>query len=404
MFDDMSAAERAVNGLEQAGFTRDAISVIRNQDSGSATSTSGSGGHSESMTTGESAAVGAGTGAALGAGAGLLAGLAGLFIPGIGTVLGVGPLAATIIGGAGIGAAAGGLSGALMASGVSEEDAALYTEGVRRGGTLVSVNAPDERADDAADILGNYGAVDIDERAASYTAAAPTVAAAPAVAVTHTEDTVVATDTSRSMAQPAAAMASGTQELRAGEAIPIVEEQIQVGKRQVQRGGVRVYAHVTERPVEEQVTLREEHVNVERRPVNRAATDADLASFKEGSIELTETAEEAVVAKRAFVKEEVVVGKEVEQHTETIRDTVRSTDVDVQRIQGSQQTGAVDFDTDFAEFRSDRRYAEAGWDKVEPEYRQRWESRNPGGTWDGVKNNARQAWERTKSGARNMVD
>jgi len=391
IFDEPTAAERAVNGLEQAGFDRDKISVIRNQNaSGSATTSSSSSNSDEGMTTGEGAAVGAGTGAALGAGAGLLAGLAGLFIPGIGTVLGVGPLAATIIGGAGIGAAAGGLSGALMATGVSEEDAAMYTESVKRGSTLVSINAPDERADEAADILGNYGAVDIDERAASYaTESRTTTAQAPVVA------------TGKSMASMSTESTGRSQELRQGEAIPVVEEQIAVGKRAVQRGGVRVYSHVTERPVEEQVTLREEHVNVERRPVNREASAADLAAFKEGSIELTETAEEAVVAKRAVVTEEVVVDKNVDQRTETVRDTLRSTDVDVQRIEGSNETvGATEFDTDFAEFRSDRRYAEAGWDKIEPEYRQRWESRHPGGTWDGVKNNARQAWERTKSNAR----
>ncbi|HEV7302182.1 MAG TPA: YsnF/AvaK domain-containing protein [Tepidisphaeraceae bacterium] len=396
IFDEMASAERAVTALEQAGFNRDDISVIRNQNTTGSGTTGTTGTHDEGMTTGEGAAVGAGTGAALGAGAGLLAGLAGLFIPGIGTVLGVGPLAATIIGGAGIGAAAGGLSGALMASGVSEEDAAMYTESVKRGSTLVSIRAADDRADEAADLLGSYGAVDIDERAASYrnqpvqdTAATRTTAtgAAPAALGSGRQDN-------------AAAMRSGSQELRQGEAIPVVEEQIAVGKRQVNKGGVRVYSHVTERPVEEQVTLRDEHINVERRPVNRAASEADLAAFKEGSIEVTETDEEAVVAKRAVVKEEIVVDKTVDQHTETVRDTVRSTDVDVQRIEGQQTTGSADFDTDFAEFRSDRRYAEAGWDKVEPEYRRRWETRNPGGTWEGVKNNARQAWERTKNSVR----
>src|SRR5688572_5479676 len=104
IFDDISTAERAVSGLEQAGFSRNDISVIRSQQTSSTPGSGSAGSSDEGMSTGESAAVGAGTGAAIGAGAGLLAGLAGLFIPGIGTVLGVGPLAATIIGGAGIGA------------------------------------------------------------------------------------------------------------------------------------------------------------------------------------------------------------------------------------------------------------------------------------------------------------
>ncbi len=82
--------------------------------------------------------------------------------------------------------------------------------------------------------------------------------------------------------------------------------------------------------------MREEHVTVERRPVNRAVSDADVSAFKEGTIEVTETAEEAVVAKQARVVEEVVVGKQVEERTETVRDTVRRTDVEVEQIADDQ--------------------------------------------------------------------
>src|SRR5690349_4002335 len=70
------------------------------------------------------------------------------------------------------------------------------------------------------------------------------------------------------------------------QTLPVVEEQLKVGKRQVEGGGVRVFTHTSERPVEEQVTLREERASVERRPVDRPASDADLAAFKEGSIEV----------------------------------------------------------------------------------------------------------------------
>ncbi len=114
-------------------------------------------------------------------------------------------------------------------------------------------------------------------------------------------------------------------------AIPIVEEELSVGKRTVDAGGVRVYRRVVEIPVEESVNLREEHVNVDRRFVDRPATDADLA-FGDRTIELTETAEEAVVGKSARVVEEVVVGKSATEHTETISDTVRRTEVDVEEV------------------------------------------------------------------------
>jgi uncharacterized protein (TIGR02271 family) len=126
-----------------------------------------------------------------------------------------------------------------------------------------------------------------------------------------------------------------TQIAAGGEAVvPVVEEELTVGKRKVEKGGVRVETRVTETPVQEQVHLHEERVKVERRPVDRAATGADVA-FKEGSLELTETAEEAVVGKKARVVEEVVVGKEGRDRTETVQDTVRRTDVDVKQTEGT---------------------------------------------------------------------
>jgi stress response protein YsnF len=92
---------------------------------------------------------------------------------------------------------------------------------------------------------------------------------------------------------------------------------------------VRVKTYVTEKPVQEQVTLREERVNVERRPVDRPAGEADFQNFREGTIEVTETAEKPVVAKEARVVEEVLLNKDVQQRTETVQDTVRRKDVEV---------------------------------------------------------------------------
>jgi stress response protein YsnF len=80
------------------------------------------------------------------------------------------------------------------------------------------------------------------------------------------------------------------------------------------------------------VRLREEHVVVNRRPVDRAVTNADMNNLQEGDIELTERAEVPVGNKQARVDEEIEVGKQVEEHDETVRDTVRRTDVDVQEI------------------------------------------------------------------------
>lgn len=184
--------------------------------------------------------------------------------------------------------------------GAPQQEAQFYAQGIQGGGTLVTVRTTEDRAEEAMDILDRIGAMHFDPGMTQNTTAT------------------------------SAAMGRGTTE--GDVAIPIVEEQLQIGKRAVERGGVRVYSRVEERPVEEQVRLREEEVHVERHPVNREVTDADRAAFKEGVIEITETDEEAVVAKQARVVEEVVVGKEVSERTETVRDTVRRTDVNVEEI------------------------------------------------------------------------
>ncbi len=135
---------------------------------------------------------------------------------------------------------------------------------------------------------------------------------------------------------------TGTRDITANQgevAIPIVEEELRVGKREVEQGGVRVSTHVEQVPVNEQVTLRDEQVHVERRAVDQpvdAATVTD--AFREGTFEVRETDEQAVVAKEARIVEEVVINKDVQQRTETIQDTVRRTDVDVQEIQGGTRS------------------------------------------------------------------
>lgn len=129
------------------------------------------------------------------------------------------------------------------------------------------------------------------------------------------------------------------QEMSDQIAIPVVEEQITVGKREVESGGVRVATNVVETPVQEQVTLRDEEVRVERRPVNQTIDPSQIDQLQTGSIEVRTTDEEAVVSKQARVVEEVVVSKEVGQRTETIQDTVRRTDVDIDQVGGSTTTG-----------------------------------------------------------------
>lgn len=110
--------------------------------------------------------------------------------------------------------------------------------------------------------------------------------------------------------------------------IPIVQEELEVGKRQVQSGGAHIRTGVIETPVEQTVNLREEHVSVTRHAVDESVMNG-AAAFQEQSFEVTETDEVPVVSKFARVVEEVVVGKTATERTETVRDTVRRTDVEI---------------------------------------------------------------------------
>ncbi len=197
----------------------------------------------------------------------------------------------------------------LTGLGAPEADARFYAQGVQSGGTLVTVRTTEDRAAEALAILDRFEAMRMEDQGVST------------AATSQAAQTVQATQTAQ-----------------AGEvAIPIVEEQLQVGKRQVQRGGVRIYRRVEEVPVTQQVQLREEEVHIERRAVNQPVTNAD-AAFQEGVIEVTETDEVPVVAKQARVVEEVVVDKEAVEHTETVSDTIRRTDVQVEEVQGDATT------------------------------------------------------------------
>ena len=122
---------------------------------------------------------------------------------------------------------------------------------------------------------------------------------------------------------------------------------------------------MTEVPVTETVRLREEHADVKRTSVDRPATEADFAAFKEGSIEVREMAEEAVVSKTARVTGEVEIGRTATEREETIRDTVRKTKVDVEQLDGgstgvSGKTSRLRGRCDWRRY--DRRHGQPGSD------------------------------------------
>jgi uncharacterized protein (TIGR02271 family) len=225
-----------------------------------------------------------------------------------------------------------GFLGSLKSLFVPDQDRDTYAEAVRRGGFLLTAQAEQTSAERAMDILEEHGAVDLDERQQVWRTDNLSGQQPAGGAETLADGTVATATAVTSTPQPAPTTApmagrlSGSNE----EKIDLAEETLRVGKRTVGGGRVRVRSYLVETPIEEQVTLREEHVAIERRPMDRAPTAADEALFGERVIEATEVSEEAVVAKEARVTEEVVLRKGTEERVETVHDTVRRTEVEVE--------------------------------------------------------------------------
>lgn len=283
----------------------------------------------------------------------------------------------------------------------------VYAESVRRGSFVLKVDADTaEEADRAVKTMERFNTIDIDDRAGywkkqgwtGYNANAPR----------YTKDEIEKERTG--YAQLRATGTGATETTR----LPVIEEELKVGKRIVQRGGIRVFRHVTETPVHESVQLREEHVRVERQAVDKPATEADMAAaLKEGSMELREMAEESVVSKTAHVVEEVQVGKEVTQRTEQIDDTLRRSDVEIEQLgasvddsdfrrhwqsaYGSSGGRYEDYDAAYrygSTMAGSGQYKNYQWSDVEPKLRSDWESSHPGSAWDKVKDAVRYGAER----------
>lgn len=281
-----------------------------------------------------------------------------------------------------------------------------YSEGLRQGGAVLSVTTSDERAERACWLLEAEGG-EVEQGAAERgRESGRTGTAAGAAGATAA----------------GGAPQAGQRERQDEEVVPIVEERLRVGKRPAVRGGVRIYSRVTEEPVEEQVRLREERVHIERRPADRPV--AGQGAFREDEFEMIETTEEPVVAKEARVVEEVSVSKDVDEHVETVRDTVRRTDVDVEPI-GQRGAESPAYQRNEGDFRrhwqtigagrpyeecrpgyeygcrlgSDPRHAARDWSAVEIEAQRDWEQRNPG-TWQDFREPVRYAWEQTRGSDR----
>jgi len=366
IFDDFPTAQRVATALEREGYDPTRMSVVVPKPPGP---------FAQALR--KDAAPPAERPAPAGGGT-----LEDITIAGLGPAGAAGPLTAALME---LNSEPGGLIGSLGRLGFSEPAARHYYESLRRRQVLVAVESPENRARNAEVVMRRLGARAVE-------------------------------DLPSSMEEEHAG--SAREEVLDKVTVPVVEEQLDVGKRQVSRGGVRVNSQIVEQPIEEKIQLREERVSVERRAVNREATEADLAAFKEGSIEIHETIEEPVISKRRRVVEEVIIGRETRERTESITETVRKTQVRVEplapddpssraaadrlRIHNLQQAGrpagepvpengpAYRYASDLAR---DERYQHADWSEIEPHARRGWEEQNEG-TWEQFKDAVRSAWDK----------
>ncbi len=292
----------------------------------------------------------------------------------------------------------GALGSALQLFGLTPELADHYVAGVKHGETLESLTVDDRDSDRVLAVMRRRSA-----------------APAPAGQPLQPQQQDEASEAALAASAPAAPKkktnghALEMNDRDEERVIPIIREEMKVGRRTVERGGVRVSSHVVERPVSEQVRLRETHVDIERRAVDRPLR-ADEKGFVEDTVEMVELADEAVVSKQARVVEEVVVRKHVEDRTATISDQVRSTEIEFSKLRAydageyrryfeSQNIGggfesfapAYQFGHDLHQRRASDR-----WEDIEPYARDGWEGDNPG-TWERFKDSIRHAWSHARA-------
>lgn len=258
----------------------------------------------------------------------------------------------------------------------NDDDEQLVNRHIEAGkrGTIVTVHAYSyDEAERAADIMDDFGAVNVND-SDDWDDTTNTAANIPGAANLSTGDFDTATtatysNTAADDATPVGGFASATpsdfeqaalndvhdttsagytqeNDVNLGQSltgdidhnidqpdsIKVVEENLNVGKQEVRTGGVRLRSRIVERPVEENIRLRQERVTVNRTPVDRPATEADFNTFQEGTVEMTESAEVPVISKDARVVEEISLNKEVTESDQTIVDTVRHTEVDTEHI------------------------------------------------------------------------
>lgn len=288
----------------------------------------------------------------------------------------------------------------------------IYAEATRRGSCVVTVDADSEEdRERAIEVMNRFDPVDIDERATHWRSQGWTGydEAAPIFSDSEIEKDRALYGQNRTTESPAESMRGEQQR------IPIVEEELQVGKRAVQRGGVRIYQRMTETPVQESVNLREEHVNIERHPADQPASEADMAALKEAT-ERTENVNDAVRRTEVDVEQLGAADRSTTGATtaadtsmasgtgmrEDFADTAMTSDDSDYRTHWQNAYGATggryeDYDAAYrygSMAGGSERYRNYRWEDAESNLRSDWERDHPESAWDKVKDAVRYGAER----------
>jgi uncharacterized protein (TIGR02271 family) len=356
VFHDRDAARDAINGLKDAGFDANDISILSPDKQATSEIAEETGTHA-----GSGAATGAVAGGILGGLGGWLVGIGALAIPGVGPFIAAGAFA-TALGGAVVGAGVGAIAGALIGMGVPEEHAKYYEGEVKSGRTLVTVRAP-QRYPEARELLRQYGAYDIES-------GDPGAAAAPraGVPLEHAEN-------------------------RAAQTVELRAEELEARKKSVESGEVRLGKNVVEEQRTLDVPVTHEEVFIERHAVDRPS-DRPIESDATRTIEVPLHEERVDLQKQAVVYEEVSVGKAQVQETQHVSDTVRHEVARIEREGDVNLAGDDPGDAAYVrELRNDPRYQGRAWSEIEGDVERGWTTRNPTSPWADARERLRRNWD-----------
>lgn len=306
--------------------------------------------------------------------------------------------------------------------GVSDKDSRDFARAVRQGGNIVLARCGDDhKIDEITQLMEKKEAVDLDERREMWRNGG--MHDEPTQDSVHLENDMH--DRYQGASEDVASAARiNTPMNHPGEGLQEAHEELKIGKRRVATGKVRLHKHVEEEAVDEDITLRSDKIDIERRPIDRVeGADIDPDLFEDETVEFTEYAEEPIVEKEVRIDDEFVAKRSVEEHEETIHDTVRRAVVDIESLNegisaersfdNNESTYREHFDEHFADrgtyddyspayryghaFGTNNRYSKRSFDEIEPELRDSYESQYGKSTFGPFRDAARYGFDSTRN-------